>query len=325
MPTASALVSVPLLDAPLDGDIPSSAAMPGVLAQTVPPPVTAMSGVAVTSHGQAHLPRLGLSLSPDTAPFPQKLVDRACSGQFIEMRDLLTDNVSLLQQLETFGGQYPVPAMPGMLKPRFREVTTLPSWLYCYIAYVAMRASDQGVRDMLAYARLIIREAQRHGGSGWLDYDRVFRQQAALDPSLKWNTLHPGIQASTLVGRTSRLATFCTLCREPDHTAEQCALSYMRPPGSQLPLLQPSTSLPAGPYRTLFRRRPESLAGICVNWNKGRCTFPACKFKHICATCHQQHTARDCIATPASSEYRSFTNYPVQGNSISSSRPKPLL
>ena len=41
---------------------------------------------------------------------------------------------------------------------------------------------------MLAYAHLKVREAQRHGGSGWLDYDRVFRQQEALDPSLRWNT-----------------------------------------------------------------------------------------------------------------------------------------
>ena len=144
------------------------------------------------------------------------------------MRDLLTDSVSLLQQLETFGGQYSVQALPGMLKPRLWEVMTLLSGLYCFMAYVAMRVTDPGVWDMLAYARLIIREAQRHGGSGWLDYDKVFRQQAALDHSLKWNTLHPGIQASTLVGRTSRLAMFCTLCREPDHTAKQCALTYIR-------------------------------------------------------------------------------------------------
>ena len=48
------------------------------------------------------------------------------------------------------------------------------------------------------YALLMIREAQRHGGQGWLVYDRVFRQQAALDPSFQWNVLHPAIQASTL-------------------------------------------------------------------------------------------------------------------------------
>ena len=149
---------------------------------------------------------------------------------------------------------------------------TLSSRLYCFVAYVSVKVTDLGVRDILAYTRLIIREAQKHAGSGWLDYDKVFWQQAALDPSLKWNTLHPGIQASTLVGHTSRLATLCTLCREPDHTTEQCALIYIQSPGSELSLPAPSSRLLTGPvgHRASLRRQPKSLAGICINWNKGR-------------------------------------------------------
>ena len=54
-------------------------------------------------------PGLGLSLSPATSPFPHKLVDRDRSGQFVDMRDLLTDNISLLQQLDTFGGNHAIP------------------------------------------------------------------------------------------------------------------------------------------------------------------------------------------------------------------------
>ena len=73
----------------------------------------------------------------------------------MEMRYLLTDNISLLQQLETFGGQYSVPALHGMFKARLREVMTLLSLLYCFVAYVAMRVTDEGVQDMLAYAQLI--------------------------------------------------------------------------------------------------------------------------------------------------------------------------
>ena len=56
-----------------------------------------------------------------------------------------------------------------------------------------MRTEDAQVRDMVAYVRLIIRESQRHGGADWLDYDRVFRQQVALDVSMRWNTLDPSI------------------------------------------------------------------------------------------------------------------------------------
>lgn len=67
---------------------------------------------------------------------------------------------------------------------------------------------------------MIIRESKLHGGNSWLDYDRVFRQQAAIDQTLLWSTLHPGIQAATLVGRSTGPATFCTLSREPDHSVQ---------------------------------------------------------------------------------------------------------
>ena len=191
-------------------------------------------------------------VSSVTAPFPQKLVDEVRSGQFVEMRDLLTDNIALLRQLETFGGQYPMPMMPGFLKPRLRDITTLPSWVYCFLAYTAIRSPDPATREMLAYARLVIRESQRHGGRGWLEYNRVFRQQAALDHTMRWNTLlHPGIQVGTVVGQAPTQRLFCTLCREPDHTADQCALAYLQAPTD--PLI-PVTPVPTS--NSALRPRP---------------------------------------------------------------------
>ena len=255
------------------------------------------------------LPPTGVSLSPATEPFPQKLVDKIRSGQYVPMRDLLTDNISLLQQLESFGG-HNYCALPGALKPRFREVTALPSWLYCYLAYVAIRSSEPATQDMLAYARLLIRESQRHGGTGWLEYDKVFRQQAALDNTLQWNTLHPGIQASTLMGKVSGPTSFCSLCRGTDHTAVQCALVYFQNPAN---LPHATMTEPFQRSRPLPRRYPESLVGICVSWNKGRCSFPnVCKFRHVCATCHKPHMAKDCTSTPASSEYKTDICTPIR-------------
>lgn len=244
----------------------------------------------------------GLSLSPATEPFPQRVVDKVRSGQYVDMRDLMTDNISLLQQLEAVGSQGAFPALPGVLKPRLREVATLPSWLYCFLAYVAIQSQDTAIRDMLAYARMMIREAQRHGGTGWLDYDRVFRQQAALDRTLKWNVLHPGIQAATLTGagRGTGPAMFCTLCREADHNAESCALAYLQ---------QPSVSSLAGPTftptlprtRTQNRQHPERSEPpirICASWNRGSCIYPnTCAFTHVCSNCRQRHMARDCPRT----------------------------
>ena len=120
----------------------------------------------------AESPVTAVSLSPATEPFPMKLVEKIRSGRFVEMRELLTDNVSLLQQLDALNVQCALPILPGVKKPRLREVTTL-SWMYCFLAYTALRSSDQATTDRLAYARLVIHEAQRQGGSGWLDYDQV--------------------------------------------------------------------------------------------------------------------------------------------------------
>ena len=42
----------------------------------------------------------GLSLSMSSEPIPARLVTRIQSGQFIEMRDLLRDNIALTQHYE---------------------------------------------------------------------------------------------------------------------------------------------------------------------------------------------------------------------------------
>ncbi len=92
------------------------------------------------------------------------------------------------------------------------------------------------------------REAQHHGGQGWLDYDQAFRQQVAADPSVRWNTLIPGLQASTILGRgTPTAGSFCTLCRGVDHTCLQCALTCLQPaPGLRIPTTRQGFSLPQG-------------------------------------------------------------------------------
>ena len=56
-----------------------------------------------------------------------------------------------------------------------------------YVAIVA-EVHPQRVGDMLAYLRLIVREAGKFGGNGWLTYDSVFlRNQEGL--STPWNML----------------------------------------------------------------------------------------------------------------------------------------
>lgn len=96
------------------------------------------------------------------------------------MRDLLADNVALLSQLTSLHGMGTLP-IETVQQTHFREVPSLVSWLYYFTAYVAIQTPDSLTSHMLAYAQLIIREALRHGGSGWVEYDRVFRRQLSIN------------------------------------------------------------------------------------------------------------------------------------------------
>ena len=240
-------------------------------------------------------PTSSLVLSPAAQPFPRKLVDKVKSGQFVEMRELLADNISLAHQLEAIQGYSPLHVI-GATRPRLREVTSVSTWCYCFLGYMAILTTDPSTRDQLAYARLMIREALRHGGAGWLDYDRAFRQQAAADSSLRWNTLHPGLQASTMLSHgTGQGALFCTLCREVDHTRSQCALLYLHPPTARTPI----TPTPLAATGTRKSNR------ICTSWNMGACIFPGnCTYRHVCTTCQLPHRAKDCRKTQDNPAYR---------------------
>ncbi len=145
------------------------------------------------------------------------------------MKELLQDNISLTAQLEELQGPSSLQVI-GATRPSLREVASFSIWCYCFLGYVATMTSDPLTRDQLAYARLIIRQAQSQGGLSFLDYDRAFRQQLGTDPSMRWNAIHLSLLASTTLGHRSTGAhTFCTLCRAVDHTRTQCALTFLEP------------------------------------------------------------------------------------------------
>ena len=167
-----------------------------------------------------------------------------------------SDNSSLLNQLASLHGVVSLPVSSSN-RARLREIPSLVSWVYCFITNVAVRTSDSSTRDMLAYCRLLIREALRHGGNGWVEYDRVFRRQQSINPGHPWNTLDPGLQAATILGQRMS-GTFCTICKECDHASSHCALAPIQQQ------LQPVSA--ASLHTSRFHRpprRPESLLYIC--------------------------------------------------------------
>ena len=72
-----------------------------------------------------------------------------------DMHEFLTDNVALLQQLQVFTDTSAASCLPGVARPRLQDVTSLSSWLYCFLAYAAITMQNPATRDHLTYARLV--------------------------------------------------------------------------------------------------------------------------------------------------------------------------
>ena len=161
-------------------------------------------------------------LSDGLAPVPAKLVARILRGEFVDMAELLHDNLEaqrrgVIQESSTISGD---------IKRGRREIPDLLSWVQCFGTYMAVVTSAQPTksRELLAYQTLIVREARRCGGRGWLAYDTMFRQQAAGNLDVDWSKLNPTLYAVTFLAQSGS-GRNCVLCMESDHSEEDCALA----------------------------------------------------------------------------------------------------
>lgn len=255
-------------------------------------------------------------LSSALPPIGAKLANKIRSHQFVAMKELLSDNMALHGQLDDLPAQATITSRPH----RLREIDSPLTWVSCFLAYLAVRTRDPETRDMMTYARLIIREAQCHSGPGWQEYDKWFRQQqAALAVPQPWHELNASLHAATVMSLRSGNNQPCRLCREPDHSEIHCALASLQPPHAAANFVLTTSS--AATRRTT---RPETLERICLSWNKGRCAFPgSCRFRHVCATCRRKgHRAKECDETPADSPYKAISPSPGASKVASESQSR---
>ena len=287
MPTAASIAGVPLF---------SSTQPPAVVPQSSHLPLTSAPTLAV---GQPQAQPV--VISPALPPIPAKLATKITSGAFIEMRELLPDNLSLRRTLEI---QDEYSSAPANKKPPLREVQNITSWVCCMATYFAVLAASGNLRpDHLAYMRLVVHEATKYRGDGWRVYDATFRQNmAAGAPGMEWSKIDAGLHAVSFQSMRDTAHTCCTLCLEPDHQAHDCALQG-------LSATRPSRQSPQG----YPRPRPAARAGqgsspyarhhiqVCHSWNSGTCSRDPdpCRYEHVCSRCakagfRRSHKFADC-------------------------------
>ena len=247
-------------------------------------------------------------LSKSSPPVPGKLVARIQALQFVEMRELLPDNIALAERMVT------LPQQSFIRSPGFqvvqREVASINSWACAFATYIAILsvAHPSLVVSRLAYMRNIIREASRFGGDGWRTYDYVFRSQAAADSSMDWASTNPSLLLAYMQNSAPSTKLPCPLCHETDHQSQSCALAPLIPPSTQPPASQWAPKRPhyasQQPSSQLPSRLPDG-SQLCVSWNQGGCiAMGRCRYKHVCGSCGETHIARDCSQTPEDSIFK---------------------
>jgi hypothetical protein len=122
-------------------------------------------------------------------------MEKVRAGKYVDFREMLPDNVALLEQLSTLGNSNPAPTTA-----RLRELKDPLSWVFCFMYYIAASSSDPLTQQLAAYGQIVVHLCQKHGGSGWLAYDRLFRLQKAAGVTTSWEEINPSIMAATVLG-----------------------------------------------------------------------------------------------------------------------------
>ena len=161
-------------------------------------------------------------------PIPGKLVARIQALEYVDMQELLPDNLALAERLAALPQGLAPPKPPGE-----REIAgdrALLTWVSTFATYMAIVAEAHPTRvgDMLVYMRLLIREAGKFGGNGWLTYDAVFRRNNA-GLSAPWNYIDASLHQFYIAIQQGKVAAPCTHCYEIDHMSTDYAVAAVLP------------------------------------------------------------------------------------------------
>ena len=300
----SSLHSFALLP-PVDSSRPTlrlpSATSPLTSTTATPTATTTVVTGGISSCKDSTVKDQPFTLASSFPPVPAKLVKRIQALEFVEMRELLPDNMALSARLAG------LPSSSRQESYLQREIAGIFPWTCAFTTYVAVvaQARPERVKYMLAYMRLVVGTAQKFKeGRGWLTYDTVFRQNNQ-GPGARWDALDPSLYAAYVGGQGVPAVVICRYCTGADHPAESCALAPFFP--STKASLLPRFS-PAG--------RPGRTTGLlCKSWNLGKCRFPgSCYYRHVCSTCGDTHRAKDCPSRTSSSGEARQPNGHMGGN-----------
>ena len=128
----------------------------------------AETGLPEKEEGSAQKAKAGSAapfmLSDCLPPVLAKLVAKILKGEYVEMAELLRDNIEAVGQCAADHAS--TSSSPN--HPHWQEVPDFLSWLQCFGGYACIIATHkpEKIRQLMAYQTIMIREAHSSGGGG---------------------------------------------------------------------------------------------------------------------------------------------------------------
>ena len=213
-------------------------------------------------------------------PIPKKLHERILKWEFIELSELLPSGALERVQPELEPQKFII--MPGLevARPRKKPIESITQWIRCFAIYVAVLATEfpDAVPDLLAYMLAIMRAQAEYEEPAWRLYDEAFRDKAASTGNRKWALLDTHLYNQIFTGRARK----AIIKKNPLQDDEV----ELAPPPRKRSAVASGYGGPSKPEKST----------VCWQFNKGRCTFDVCKFRHMCSICSGRHPAVQCTA-----------------------------
>ncbi|KAJ1136482.1 hypothetical protein NDU88_002898 [Pleurodeles waltl] len=170
-------------------------------------------------------------------------------------------------------------------KRKVKPEESIDNWLeaFAMLSTVIMEKFPEQGPALCKYNRVIYEEYTRNGGTGWLNYDREFRQKMEQAPEMAWDCREIELWVQYM-GNGSRPASSDSVFAKHKQARPFYFKQQFRPPFRGKP---PQRGRGASQYR--FNNNS------CRLYNNGACSWGAgCKFTHNCSKCAGWHPAANC-------------------------------
>ena len=264
------------------------------------------------SHHRSHH-RGDKSLVTCVAPLPRHIKEKIVRGEYVSFCKLLPHTEA--------------PPFAGTTAEdrRRRRSTTHPTiqdrntWLEAWNQFLGARLSHDPslALELVKYQTILTMLFKNYAAAACLEYDRLFRQAAARDTSIRWDTLKEDIFVWALTLPThahpARLATNTGSApqpfRNPAHARDGAQATSTSRAGPNSNCSRPNRPRDAGNKPTASSstsatdpRSTHTSTGteICRRFNWGSCTSSNCVYAHSCWTlgCGGVHPATGCPKRP---------------------------